>query len=217
MKKRIVPFIFLALTFVLLTSVVYAWFSTGIDVKTELISVNVGTNQVETHLFVQKQGEEEVLITNQAQLAEILKMGIPSDEYVFRIKIVNHMSNTATASIIVNDITSTPDIGFSGDLKDAYLIKDLNVKVVREGLPIENLYLTPNSPTQGVGVDGQVLSVSRINNVIVDNKIVLANNILIASGEAINIKITLAFDSNIVSTEYRGQMIFNEFRIVIGE
>ena len=137
MKKRIVPFIFLALTFVLLTSVVYAWFSTGIDVKTELISVNVGTNQVETHLFVQKQGEEEVLITNQAQLAEILKMGIPSDEYVFRIKIVNHMSNTATASIIVNDITSTPDIGFSGDLKDAYLIKDLNVKVVREGLPIE--------------------------------------------------------------------------------
>jgi len=216
-KKRIVPFIFLALTFVLLTSVVYAWFSTGIDVKTELISVNVGTNQVETHLFVQKQGEEEVLITNQAQLAEILKMGIPSDEYVFRIKIVNHMSNTATASIIVNDITSTPDIGFSGDLKDAYLIKDLNVKVVREGLPIENLYLTPNSPTQGVGVDGQVLSVSRINNVIVDNKIVLANNILIASGEAINIKITLAFDSNIVSTEYRGQMIFNEFRIVIGE
>lgn len=217
MKKRIVPFIFLALTFVLLTSVVYAWFSTGIDVKTELISVNVGTNQVETHLFVQKQGEEEVLITNQVQLAEILKMGIPSDEYVFRIKIVNHMSNTASASIIVNDITSIPDIGFSGDLKDAYLIKDLNVKVVREGLPIENLYLTPNSPTPGVGVDGQVLSVSRINNVIVDNKIVLANNILIASGEAINIKITLAFDSNIVSTEYRGQMIFNEFRIVIGE
>ncbi len=217
MKKEIVPFIFLALTFFLLTSVVYAWFSTGMDVKADLITANVGMNQVETHLFVKKQGEEEKLITDQVQLAEILELGIPGDEYVFRIKLINHMSNTATASIIVNDITSTTDIGFSGDLKDAYLIKNRNVRVVREGLPTENLYLTPNSATPGVGVGGQELSVNRFNNFIVDNKIVLANNVSIATGESINIEITVVFDSNITSTEYRGQMKFNEFRIVIGE
>lgn len=216
MKKQIVPFIFLALTFVLLTSVVYAWFSTGMNVKTDVITVNVGSNQVETHLFVQKQGEDEELITNQAQLTEILEMGIPGDEYVFRIKIINHKSDAVTAGVIINNITSTPDFGFSGDLRDAYLIKNRNVRVTREGQATTNLYLTPNSSIPGVGVNGQTLSVNRINNLIVENKIVLVNNLSIATGEAINVEITIVFDSDIESTEYRGQMNFNDFRIVIG-
>lgn len=216
MKKQIVPLIFLALTFVLLTSVVYAWFSTGMDVKAELITANVGTNQVETHLFVKKQGGDEQLVTNQTQLAEILKMGIPGDEYVFRIKIINHKSDAVTASVIINSITSTPDIGFTGDLRDAYLIKDRNVKVLKEGSATINLYLTPNSSIPGTGVGGQTLSVNRINNLIVDNKIVLINNFSIATQETINVEFTFVFDPDIESTEYRGQMNFNDFRIVIG-
>ncbi|MGI6360365.1 MAG: hypothetical protein ACOX02_04945 [Acholeplasmatales bacterium] len=216
MKKQIVPFIFLALTFVLLTSVVYAWFSTGMNVKTDVITVNVGSNQVETHLFVQKQGEDEELITNQAQLTEILRLGIPGDEYVFRIKIINHTKATTTASVIINNITSTSDFGFSGDLRDAYLIKNRNVRIIREGPSTTNLYLTPNSPTPEVGVDGQTLSVNRINNFIIENKIILVNNLSISTGETINVETTIAFDFDIESTEYRGQMNFNDFRIVIG-
>ena len=216
MKKQIVPFIFLALTFVLLTIVVYAWFSTGMDVKTDVITSNVGANQVETHLFVKKQGGQEELIVSQAQLATILEMGVPGDEYVFRIKLINHKSATALASIIITNITSTNDIGFTGDLRDAYLIKDRKVTITKEGSSPTNLYLTQNSTTPGLGVDGQVLSVNRINNLIIDNKIILINNYSIAAQETINVEITITFDANIESSAYRGQMNFNDFRIVIG-
>lgn len=216
MKKQIVPFIFLALTFVLLTSVVYAWFSTGMDVKTDVITSNVGANQVETHLFVKKQGGQEELIVSQAQLATILEMGVPGDEYVFRIKLINHKSAAALASIIITNITSTNDIGFTGDLRDAYLIKDRKVTITKEGSSPTNLYLTQNSTTPGLGVDGQVLSVNRINNLIIDNKIILINNYSIAAQETINVEITITFDANIESSAYRGQMNFNDFRIVIG-
>lgn len=216
MKKQIVPFIFLALTFVLLTSVVYAWFSTGMDVKTDVITSNVGANQVETHLFVKKQGGQEELIVSQAQLATILEMGVPGDEYVFRIKLINHKSAAALASIIITNITSTNDIGFTGDLRDAYLIKDRKVTITKEGSSPTNLYLTQNSTTPGLGVDGQVLSVNRINNLIINNKIILINNYSIAAQETINVEITITFDANIESSAYRGQMNFNDFRIVIG-
>lgn len=213
MRKRIYPLIFLILTFVLLGSTVYAWFSLGSKTTVDFIEMNVGTDQVETHLYIKKNSEQEVRVITQEDIQNILNSGIPGDEYQFRLRVINYRNKTTKVNLTLNNITSRPHPGYEdADIRDVYVIKDAKVNYGANFVT-----LTPNNTAPAVGLDGQVLSVNRINNFITSNYIKLLDQVEIPISSTTDITFTILFDENITNNKYRGQLEIVEMLIMIGD
>lgn len=213
MRKRIYPLIFLILTFILLGSTVYAWFSLGSKTTVDFIEMNVGTDQVETYLYIKKNNEEEVRIINQDDILIVLNLGVPGDEYQFRLRIVNHRSKTTKVNLTLKNVISRPHLGYEeADIRDVYVIEEAKINYGANFVT-----LTPNSTTPAVGLDGQELSVNRINNFINTNYIVLLNQVEIPVSTTTDVTFTIKFDENITNNKYRGQLEIEEMLITIGD
>lgn len=213
MRKRIYSLIFLILTVILLGSTVYAWFSLGSKTTVDFIEMNVGTDQVETYLYIKKNNEEEVRIISQDDILNVLNLGVPGDEYQFRLRVVNHRSKTTKVNLTLNNITTRSHLGYEeADIRDVYVIVDAKVYYGANFVT-----LSPNTTTPAVGLDSQELSVNRINNFINTNYIVLLNQVEIPVSTTTDVTFIIKFDENITNNKYRGQLEIEEMLITIGD
>ena len=87
LRRKLYSLGFLISTFVLLVGTVYAWFSLAKETPTDVLELNVKSDVVESFLFVKKNDEAEIFIQNSSDLVALLQMGVPSDNYRFRVLI----------------------------------------------------------------------------------------------------------------------------------
>jgi hypothetical protein len=201
---------FLISTFVLLVGTVYAWFTLGKENEVSFIEFNIGGNvDVETFLYVKKNDGPEVIILSQEDLSNILALGIPSDDYQFRLKLKNNSSNNQTVSIMLLNMTSYNVIE-DADIRDVYLLKDSKVKYGST-----DITLTPSvGPT--TGYLNQPLNQYRLTRYLdaSDNMNLISNASLLAL-ETVDVIFNIKFDSGIYCSAYTGYIEIEKLLITI--
>lgn len=209
-RRKIYSLTFVILTFVLLVSTVYAWFSLGPRSKMEFIELDVRGDEVEASLYLKKNDETEVLITSQEDISDILQLGIPNDTYSFRIRLQNQSSKAKTVSITFKNVVNNSTFE-EVDLRDAYILKNKQVL-----FGATTLTLTPNTAGAGVGYDGQVIKEERINNFLNtsgDMRLVSAQTL--AAGATIDVKFDISFDYQIHSSAYTGSIEIDKLIVMV--
>jgi|GEM_PF-2454800 hypothetical protein len=200
LRRKLYSLGFLISTLVLLVSAVYAWFSIGPETNLEFLEVSVKSDVVESFLFVKKNDEDESLIQDPQDLVDILHLGVPSDDYRFRLRLRNYSSDSRTVNAMFKNMTNHGMVE-GADIRDAYLLKDSKVYY-----GVEEIILTPNVPGTAIGYDGQTLKENRLNNFrdTSTNNMILVQNKTLLPGETLDVIFYISFDYDVYSSAYTG-------------
>lgn len=207
LRRKLYSLGFLISTFVLLVGTVYAWFSLAKETTTDVLELNVKSDVVESFLFVKKNDEAEIFIQNSNDLVELLQMGVPSDNYRFRVLIKSYSSDSKTINVMLKNMTY---LGM--DIRDVYLLKDSKVY-----FGVEEITLTPNVPGTAIGYDNQILKENRLKNFLnSSNNVVLVNNKTLQPNQTLDIIFDITFDVDTHSSTYVGSLDIEKLSIDIG-
>ncbi|HQC30412.1 MAG TPA: hypothetical protein PLP51_01600 [Acholeplasmataceae bacterium] len=207
LRRKLYSLGFLISTFVLLVGTVYAWFSLAKETPTDVLELNVKSDVVESFLFVKKNDEAEIFIQNSSDLVALLQMGVPSDNYRFRVLIKSYSSDSKTINVMLKNMTY-----LGTDIRDVYLLKDSKVY-----FGAEVITLTPNVPGTAIGYDNQILKENRLKNFLnVSNNVVLVNNKTLEPNQTLDIIFDITFDVDTHSSAYAGSLDIEKLSIDIG-
>ncbi|NLG31557.1 MAG: hypothetical protein GX546_03175 [Acholeplasmataceae bacterium] len=207
LRRKLYSLGFLISTFVLLVGTVYAWFSLAKETPTDVLELNVKSDVVESFLFVKKNDEAEIFIQNSSDLVALLQMGVPSDNYRFRVLIKSYSSDSKTINVMLKNMTY-----LGTDIRDVYLLKDSKVY-----FGAEVITLTPNVPGTAIGYDNQILKENRLKNFLnVSNNVVLVNNKTLQPNQTLDIIFDITFDVDTHSSAYAGSLDIEKLSIDIG-
>jgi len=207
LRRKLYSLGFLISTFVLLVGTVYAWFSLAKETPTDVLELNVKSDVVESFLFVKKNDEAEIFIQNSSDLVALLQMGVPSDNYRFRVLIKSYSSDSKTINVMLKNMTY-----LGTDIREVYLLKDSKVY-----FGAEVITLTPNVPGTAIGYDNQILKENRLKNFLnVSNNVVLVNNKTLEPNQTLDIIFDITFDVDTHSSAYAGSLDIEKLSIDIG-
>lgn len=207
LRRKLYSLGFLISTFVLLVGTVYAWFSLAKESTTDVLELNVKSDVVESFLFVKKNDEAEIFIQNSSDLVALLQMGVPSDNYRFRVLIKSYSSDSKTINVMLKNMTY-----LGTDIREVYLLKDSKVY-----FGAEVITLTPNVPGTAIGYDNQILKENRLKNFLnVSNNVVLVNNKTLQPNQTLDIIFDITFDVDTHSSAYTGSLQIEKLSIDIG-
>jgi len=207
LRRKLYSLGFLISTFVLLVGTVYAWFSLAKETPTDVLELNVKSDVVESFLFVKKNDEAEIFIQNSSDLVALLQMGVPSDNYRFRVLIKSYSSDSKTINVMLKNMTY-----LGTDIREVYLLKDSKVY-----FGAEVITLTPNVPGTAIGYDNQILKENRLKNFLnVSNNVVLVNNKTLQPNQTLDIIFDITFDVDTHSSAYAGSLDIEKLSIGIG-
>ncbi|HPX72088.1 MAG TPA: hypothetical protein PLP84_04215 [Acholeplasmataceae bacterium] len=207
LRRKLYSLGFLISTFVLLVGTVYAWFSLAKETPTDVLELNVKSDVVESFLFVKKNDEAEIFIQNSSDLVALLQMGVPSDNYRFRVLIKSYSSDSKTINVMLKNMTY-----LGTDIREVYLLKDSKVY-----FGAEVITLTPNVPGTAIGYDNQILKENRLKNFLnVSNNVVLVNNKTLQPNQTLDIIFDITFDVDTHSSAYAGSLDIEKLSIDIG-
>lgn len=212
MKYRVYKMIFLIFTFLMLVTSLYAFFSISDKTNTEILKMEVGSFDLDSYLFVKKNDEEEVLITNKADLDEILKRGVPGDKYTFKLRIISYVKEVIKINVKLIDLEQSSEYNVLG-------VNMFDMYVLAGGLVDYNnssRYLTPKSSTPALGYEDQPLNLYRINNLITDDYLVLVSNEDLNANSKVDIIFTIEIDSNITNNKYVGIFQIGKLEVSLG-
>ncbi len=207
LRRKLYSLGFLISTFVLLVGTVYAWFSLAKETPTDVLELNVKSDVVESFLFVKKNDEAEIFIQDSSDLVALLQMGVPSDNYRFRVLIKSYSSDSKTINVMLKNMTY-----LGTDIREVYLLKDSKVY-----FGAEVITLTPNVPGTAIGYDNQILKENRLKNFLnVSNNVVLVNNKTLQPNQTLDIIFDITFDVDTHSSAYAGSLDIEKLSIEIG-
>lgn len=211
LKSNIKAFIFMLTTFVLLIGTVLAWSTIGNVTNIEFVQLTVGSSQLDTFLYIQKNDGEENTVTTPEQISSVLNLGIPSDNYQFRLSINNNTNNVKLVSIKfknMQNISYNPQV----DIRDCYLLVDSKVTFDGVDIPV----IPTGSPGPGTGFEGQPLKYNRFKNYLNanDDMILMVDGIL-NPNQITDFIFNVTFDWDITNSAYTGSILIERLIVDI--
>lgn len=198
-------------TFVLLIGTVLAWSTIGSVTNIEFVQLTVGSSQLDTFLYIQKNDGEENPVTTPEQISSVLNLGIPSDNYQFRLSINNNTNDVKLVSIKfknMQNISYNPQV----DIRDCYLLVDSKVTFDGVDIPV----IPTGSPGPGTGFEGQPLKYNRFKNYLNanDDMILMVDGIL-NPNQITDFIFNVTFDWDITNSAYTGSILIERLIVDI--
>lgn len=216
MKKVIVSLISFLSSIMLLTAVVFAWFTITNENNIQEVSNNVVDSQVDLDIEYGINGGDYVAFNNPADLNSYLHSLLPGDQIDIRVVVQNFAAPTdpnLDIDITLMNIRAS-ETGSLYDLTDFFYIDSGTIHLNWYASSIEfyneNPYLTENIMLDQInsniityqGVDLNPYRFSNVfdyqmdgENMIIDNNVNILNATPLPSGQLITIEFSIGFDA----------------------
>lgn len=211
LKSNIKAFIFMLTTFVLLVGTIFAWSTISDTTNMEFIELNVGSSVVETYLYIQKNDGEESQVSTPEDISNVLNLGIPSDNYQFRLTLQNNTSEVKSVNIKFKNMQNFSVIP-EADIRDVYLLVDSLVTFKGVDIPV-----VPTGPTSpATGYEGQPLKYNRFKNYLdANNDMILLSDGVLNPNETVDFVFNVIFDWDITNSAYTGSILIERLIVDI--
>lgn len=189
-SNLIIAFVFLAITILLLITSTFAWITVNKNVDVNRAIVSTGSFNVDINIELSKNNNQSKIVNSTSDIYFILNNSIPGDEYGFTIRLNNKSNKQINVTLLMQDIISE-NTADSYDMRDVFYIVEGKVDV--NGY---SYYLKPNNNND------TDFNLFRISNLIINDSICLANDLIMEIDSNININFIIKYDEQTTDIGY---------------